>query len=150
MTGERVYSYLAPPDLWNRRQETGKSVAELFAGEGLGLSKAQNDRVMGWYDLKEWLHPFEDETGRAAANLRVFSSCVNLIRCIPALQFDPKNPNDAAREPHEITHGPDAIRYFVAGRPRPNPAPRKEGRYHFASERPGKDPAGRGEKVRVL
>ena len=150
MTGETVRAYFAPPDLWNRRQDTGRSVAQAFAAEGIPLSKAQNNRVMGWYDLKEWLHPYEDETGLPAANLRVFESCVNLIRCIPALQFDSKNPNDAAGEPHEITHGPDAIRYFCAGRPRPNrPEPKPE-HYNFTIEKPQKDPAGRGEKVRVL
>jgi phage terminase large subunit len=42
---------------------------------------------------------------------------------LPLLQFDEKNPNDTKREPHEITHAPDAIRYFVAGRPMPAQKP---------------------------
>ncbi|MBQ9986497.1 MAG: hypothetical protein IJP38_09370 [Oscillospiraceae bacterium] len=33
--------------------------------------------------------------------------------------MDSRNPNDTARTPHELTHAPDAIRYFVAGRPVP-------------------------------
>jgi hypothetical protein len=35
-----------------------------------------------------------------------------LIRCIPELQYDEKKVNDAAIEPHEITHSVDALRYF--------------------------------------
>ena len=37
---------------------------------------------------------------------------MNLIRTLPALQHDDKNPNDVATEPHELTHIPDALRYF--------------------------------------
>ena len=44
------------------------------------------------------------------------SNCINIIRCIPQLQYDEKNPNDTSREPHEITHGPDAIRGFCIER----------------------------------
>lgn len=121
--GERIDVYLAPPDLYNRRQDTGKSAAEVFADNGILLVKAQNDRVMGWYNLKEWLRPIEGKDGKKAANLRIFRNCRNLIRTLPLLQFDNKNPNDCAREPHEITHAPDALRYFVAGRPLPTEAP---------------------------
>ena len=52
---EPLYAIYAPPDLWNRRQDTGKSAAELFGEHGLWLQKAENDRIQGWYDLKEWL-----------------------------------------------------------------------------------------------
>ena len=53
--GERIYQTIAPPDLWNRRQDSGKSAAELFYEQGVTLVKAQNNRVMGWMDLHEWL-----------------------------------------------------------------------------------------------
>ena len=41
--------------LWNRRQDTGKSAAEIFAECGVPLTKADNRRVQGWYDMAEWL-----------------------------------------------------------------------------------------------
>ena len=41
-----------------------------------------------------------------------FRNCRNLIRCLPLLQYDARRPSDAANEPHEITHGPDALRGF--------------------------------------
>lgn len=125
-TCEKVYSNIAPPDLWNRRQDTGKSAAQIFAENGVPLVSAQNDRVQGWYNLKEWLSPMKDEMGATIAPLRIFSNCKNLIRTLPSLTIDPKNPNDVANTPHELTHAPDAIRYFVAGRPAPSVAPREE------------------------
>lgn len=114
---EDIYAYIAPPDLWNRRQDTGRSVAEIFASYGIPLVKANNDRVQGWLDLKEWLKPVRDEFGGETPRLRVFSNCTELIRTLPGVQIDKKNPNDVAKEPHELTHAPDALRYFVAGRP---------------------------------
>ncbi|MFA9381816.1 MAG: terminase large subunit domain-containing protein [Acetanaerobacterium sp.] len=123
VTIEKIYQYIAPPDLWNRRQDTGKSVADIFSEQGMPLTKAQNNRVMGWYNLKEWLQPVQDEAGAMIANIRIFENCENLIYCLPELQFDDKDPNDCATEPHEITHAPDALRYFVAGRPRPTVIP---------------------------
>lgn len=122
--GEKDVSvYYAPPDLYNRRQDTGKSVAEIFSEYGILLSKSENNRVQGWYNLKEWLTPFVDERGIKTANLVIFENCTNLIRTLPALTFDGANPNDVATHPHEITHAPDAIRYFVAGRPAPTAKP---------------------------
>lgn len=115
--GEDIFQYLAPPDLWNRRQDTGRSVAEIFSENGIYLTKAQNQRIDGWLDMKEQLKVHQGENGERYAYLRVMQSCRNLIRCIPMLQFDDKRPSDAATEPHEVTHAPDAIRYFCAGRP---------------------------------
>lgn len=117
VAGEPVQLYYAPPDLWNRRQDTGKSVAEIFLDNGIMLVKTSNNRESGWLNLKEWLNPYTDETGTETANLVIFEGCTNLIRCLPALVYDKKNPNDVATEPHEITHAPDALRYFVSGRP---------------------------------
>lgn len=118
-TTEKLYASIAPPDLWNRRQDTGKSAAEIFSENGVPLIAAKNERVQGWYNLKEWLSPRRDETGSRCAYLRIFSNCINLIRTLPAVTVDSINPNDVAKTPHELTHAPDAIRYFVAGRPIP-------------------------------
>ncbi len=129
--GETYYAALAPPDLFNRRQETGRSAAEIFAENGVDLTRSRSDRVQGWYDLKEWLAPYEDETciteanpKGMTANLLIFDTCANLIRCLPQLQHDERDPNDVSNTPHEITHGPDALRYFVTGRPAAAAVPR--------------------------
>lgn len=115
---EHIYAYIAPPDLWNRRNDTGKSATEIFAENGIPLVRASNDRVQGWYNLKEWLKPYYDN-GVKIANLRIFKNCTELIRCLPSLQHDKRNPDDVSDTPHELTHAPDALRYFVSGRPAP-------------------------------
>ena len=113
MAGERdIYAYLAPPDLFNRRQETGRSVADIFAENGIYLTKTSNDRVDGWMAMHEMLKVRPDETGEPTALLRIWPKCVNLIRCLPLLQYDSRRVNDVANEPHEITHAPDALRGF--------------------------------------
>ena len=53
--GESLRATLAPPDLWNRRQETGRSAADYFAEAGLPLTRTSNDRVNGWRAVREWL-----------------------------------------------------------------------------------------------
>lgn len=120
MTNEPIHEYFAPPDLWNRRQETGKSAMELFYDNGITLTKANNERVQGWLNVKEWLAVYDDEQEIPTASVQIFSNCTNLIRCLSNVKADERDANDVAREPHELTHAPDAMRYFFAGRPSPN------------------------------
>lgn len=120
--GENIDQWLAPPDLWNRRNDTGRSVADIFVEQDIPLTRVDNDRINGWQDVHEWLKPYDtvDEvTGepKKAAGLRFFRSCRNVIRCLPMIQYDEHKANDVAKEPHELTHAPDAIRYFCSGRP---------------------------------
>lgn len=147
---EYIYETFAPPDLWNRQKDSGKSIAELYYENGVRFTKVDNSRIQGWVNLKEWLKPYSDETGAAIADLRIFRNCDNLIRTIPMLQFDKKDPNDVATEPHEITHAPDAIRYFCAGRPKGKAIKKPKPIYNFEFEKPKKDPLGRGETQRVI
>lgn len=109
------YMYIsASPDLWNRRQETGQSGKDIMQKAGLKkLLKANDSRVIGWRTLREFLTPYEDGQGIKTAKLRIFSTCYNLIRCLPALQHDKHNPEDAAGQPHEITHAPESLRYGI-------------------------------------
>lgn len=117
--GEKIHTYFAPPDLWNRQRETGASTAELFLQNGIVLVKASNNRIQGWYNLKEWLKPFTNERGVMTSPLTFFKNhCPNLVRCLPQVQCDEKNPNDVSDTPHELTHSCDAIRYLFSGRPR--------------------------------
>ena len=114
------YSY-APPDLWNRRNDTGKSAYEIFRENGVKLTKSSNDRIVGWYAVQEHLKiekQKDEQTGKEIrrSKLRIFNTCRNLIRTLPVVQRDEKNPNDVAKNPHELTHAPDAIRGFCIER----------------------------------
>lgn len=127
--GEDIRERLAPPDLWNAQSATGKSTALLFDESGFALTRANNDRIAGWMAIKELLKPFEqlqpDGTKIKTARLKIFRTCSNLIRTLPLLQFDEKKINDAATEPHEVTHAPDALRYFAISWTYP-PAPQEK------------------------
>ncbi len=112
---ERIYATLAPPDLWARSQESGRSKALLFAENGLHFTKTANDRETGWLSIKELLR--QDKDGRV--RLHIFRNCLEIIKCLPMLQIDPLHPTDTMTEPHDITHAPDALRGFAIYYARP-------------------------------
>lgn len=145
-----VQRYYAPPDLWARRQETGRSVAMWFAEKGIPLTKTNNSRVAGWYAVHEWLKPHIGETGEQTADLKIFSRCTNLIRTLPELQIDDKNPDDVSNEPHELTHAPDALRGFCIMMPPASKALDKKPIYNFEFEKPKPSALGQGGKINVV
>ncbi len=108
---EHVEEYIAPPDLWNRRQDTGRSAAEIFAQNGVPLVKAGSSRIDGWLNVKEYLR-----VSQGKPRLLIFSACTPLLRCLPLLRHDKLRTGDAAKEPHDITHSPDALRYWCSRR----------------------------------
>jgi phage terminase large subunit len=115
--GDEISVRLAPPDLWGRSKDSGRTVIGIFAEGGLYFCKAENGRVQGWMALREWLRPRRDERGELGGRLQIFATCPNLIRTLPLLQFDKRDPNDVATQPHELTHAPDALRYFASAYP---------------------------------
>ena len=140
---QNKYKYIyAPPDLWNRNRDTGKSTAELFYEGGVDLVKASNNRIAGWLNVKEWLRVKKvrhEQTGELYedSDLKIFSNCLNLIKYLPQLQHDEKEPNDVATEPHEPTHITDALRYFCVSRTAPTKEIiNKEITFNFDFERP--------------
>lgn len=125
IAAEGVEFVYAPPDLWNRNRDTGRSTAEIFQLSGVTLVQTSNDRKQGWMDVKEWLRPItlrNEQTGEEyiTARLRFLNDAVpNTWRCMTNILTDERNANDAAHDPHELTHLPDSIRAFCAGRPIP-------------------------------
>ena len=114
-TTEFIISTFASPDLWNRRQETGVSGAEIMIQNGLfGLTPANNKRIEGWRIVRESLQKKTDMFGNKTPQLQIFNTCAELVKNLPLLRFDPKKPEDAASTPHEVTHAPESLRYFFA------------------------------------
>ena len=111
--GEDAEFAVCSPDLWNRRQDSGKSGFEIMQ-KCFGMppmTPADNRRIPGWRILREYLsakngHPF----------IRISSACKELRECIPALLCDADRPEDACDNPHSITHAPEALRYAVMSR----------------------------------
>ena len=120
----------APPDLENRKSDSGKSSFDIFRTHKENLTRADNRRIDGWMAVKEWIKPYEtrdEQTGDVikTSRLKIFSNCTNLIRTLPQIQRDEKEPNDCANTPHELTHAPDALRYFCIMRQVPTIEPVK-------------------------
>ena len=108
-SNENIYITLAPPDMWGRSQESGRRKADMFYDDGLQVTKSSNDREAGWLSIKELLADGPD----GAPRLQIFDTCTKLINDLPSLIRDAKKPTDCSKEPHDITHVPDALRYFA-------------------------------------
>ena len=123
--GDNYQCIYAPPDLWQRKSNTGEDSYQVFDRYGIRLTKSNNDRVQGWYAVKEYLkilNSKDEVTGEPikTSKLKVFRNCLNLIRTLPQLQMDEKNPNDVSNQPHELTHINDALRGWCIERlPKP-------------------------------
>jgi len=116
--GENIKEFYCPPDLDNRRQDSGKSALQIFGEHGIIFSISSNDRVNGWLATKELLKIYDsvdEHTGDPirTSDLKIFSNCRNLIKHLPVAQQDSKNPNDVSSVPHNITHSLDALRGFA-------------------------------------
>ena len=114
---------VASPDLWNRRQDTGKSGFEIMQSvTGMPpMICADNRRIPGWRVLREHL-----AHKSSPPKLKICCTCVELIHSLPALLCDTLRPEDASSEPHAITHAPEALRYAVMSRISPPEEPIKD------------------------
>lgn len=92
--------------------------------------------------------------GPALPRLRIFDTCANLIRTLPALRHDERKPEDAAVTPHELTHAPDALRgfctYWSTVAHAPEAAVHDILRDDFNMKKPTAGPLGQGGKYRVI
>lgn len=125
MFGENIMVTYAPPDLWNRQRETGRTIAEIFALTNCPLTKSDNNRVQGHMIMRSMLmdvplaDPYVIEVyggkGKAPDKLPAlmfFDDVGGVIKDVQSIQADETNPNDCSKDPHELTHCVDAC---VAG-----------------------------------
>ncbi len=112
LPSERISITFAPPDMWSRQKDTGKTMAELFFLNGVPILRADNNRVQGWLQVRDALMLRDD----GKPNLMFFNNCTETVEDLKAIQTDDKNPNDCAKEPHEVTHAPDMVRYYCVSR----------------------------------
>jgi hypothetical protein len=83
------------------------SIAHAYYKEfGSSITKAKNDRIPGWALVEEQMRVRDDGLPR----LLIHSTCVNLIRTLPAAPRDIKNPDDV--DTHAEEHALDALRYL--------------------------------------
>ncbi|MCL1829384.1 MAG: phage terminase large subunit [Oscillospiraceae bacterium] len=114
---EKIEATFAPPDMWSTLKDTGKTMAEVFALNGIGLIRASNNRVQGHLQIHELLAERDVPGAREKRpGIVFFENCKNIISDIQAIRADERNPNDCAKEPHDVTHTVDALRYFAVSR----------------------------------
>ena len=113
LSGVSVEYAVASPDLWNRRQDSGKSGFEIMQSVfGMPpMIPADDRRIPGWRVLKEYLSAREGKP-----RLFICRNCYELIHSMQSLLCDKNRAEDASSEPHSITHTPEALRYAVMSR----------------------------------
>jgi hypothetical protein len=102
------------------KEDGGPSLAERM--RGIPWYGADNSRVPGWDQLRARLIGIDDKPA-----LYVFSTCINLIRTLPALQHDTHKPEDLDSSGED--HAADGLRYGLMSRPWVAPAPAKDKPY---------------------
>jgi len=117
---ENINYVKASPDMWQERgliskASGGESIAETFLSKGVPLEAADNRRVMGWTQIREYLKDGPD----GHPHLIVFSNCTELIRTLPELIHDEKKVEDVDEKCED--HAPEALRYGLMSRPIPAP-----------------------------
>ena len=132
IAGVHVEYAVASPDLWNRRQDSGKSGIEIMQSvKGMPQMVCADDRrIAGWRALKEYLSQREGKP-----RLFVCKSCRELIHSMQSLLCDKNRVEDAANEPHGITHAPEALRYAVMSRYEYNPPASEELPFSFTKKK---------------
>ena len=87
----------ADPAMWIRANDSGRTLADIYADEGVIMQPGSNDRINGW----QVVHEFLRDDAEGVPMLQVFDTCHELIRNIPALVHDEHRVEDVN------TDGPD-------------------------------------------
>jgi hypothetical protein len=107
--GEPVTYGLADPALWNgsgdHNNKEGKSVAQMYLDAGVSWQPANNDRKAGLAVVHDMLSIADD----GLPKLQFFSTCISIIRTLPALPYDKHKVDDVDTKADD--HDYDALRY---------------------------------------
>jgi hypothetical protein len=115
---ENIESTYAPPDLFAVSSQTGKASSAVWSENGIDLTKTKNDVEEGCLLMTEWLHPIElqnEQTGERYKTAKMTideDAAPELVKSLVSIQKDKNNPKVYAKQPHNLTHSVDAIRYF--------------------------------------
>jgi hypothetical protein len=126
--GDRITYGVIDPSAYSN--QSGPSHAERMAMEGILFRKADNNRIGGWDIVRDRLCGIDGDAevgyGVGTPMWYVFSTCVHIIRTLPALQHDLNDPEDCDTDGED--HAPDALRYGFMSRPwrRPRATPPPE------------------------
>lgn len=106
----------ADPHFWDSRPDSSNvglltSAAEMYASEGLHLTKGNNDRRSGKRTISTMMMNLPD----GKPGLVICDNCKGLIRQLQNLQHDPRDPEDVYTTNKSDDHLYDAFRYGLSG-----------------------------------
>jgi len=107
LTVHNIDYSVADPSIF--KEEGGESIGEKFFKNGVNFQRADNVRLAGWENIRSRLNGDGEKP-----TLYFFSTCINLIRTLPALQHDRRHPEDLDTDAED--HLADALRYGVNSR----------------------------------
>ena len=123
LSGNEDIEYtVASPDMWHKRGGgyttkdgvmKGESIADTFMDAGLWIEKADNERLLGWNRMREFMKMQPD--GKPL--WIIFNTCANLIRTLPQMIHDDKRVEDVADGIED--HAVESCRYGLMSRPQP-------------------------------
>jgi hypothetical protein len=100
------------PSMFNNTAGTGTTVAGQYNSNGVILTRAKNQRIGGWQNVRRYMAPSPVD---GVIRLKVFDNCVNLIRTLPQMRYDKGNSEDLDTKDED--HAVDALRYLLGCRP---------------------------------
>lgn len=120
LPGEKFTFTFADPSMWTKRttEIIAKSTAQAYSENGVLLTKADNDQRSKISKTRQALANIHD----SKPAVMIFDTCPNLIRTLPALMSDPKNPETILDGQED--HPWDSFAYGLTNWTAPNaPAP---------------------------
>jgi hypothetical protein len=118
-----IHLTICDPAMWIRNPQNSQnpfssapssmSIADIMLFAGIPGIKANNDRINGWNNMREYLHWNETKSSK----LKIFKNCKETIRVIPIQVHDEHRVEDINTRGED--HIPDALRYLLMhlGRP---------------------------------
>jgi hypothetical protein len=111
--GIKVRYTVGDTAMWTPDGQTGETIAETFARNGVPMQQADKDRINGWQRFRAWLKDAPD----GVPWLQSSPNCAYFNRTIPALVSDDHKPEDVDSDGED--HAADEARYFFMSRPHP-------------------------------
>jgi hypothetical protein len=109
---EHIAATVIDPSTFSNVAGLGTTVAAQYNAQGVIVTRAKNQRIGGWQNMRRYMmpHPVDGEV-----RLKIFRTCDNLIRTIPLMRHDQRNPEDL--DSRDEDHAVDALRYLLGCRP---------------------------------
>lgn len=112
--GEKIQETIADPSVFNLANNdrlAGRSYADVWEENDLFAVRGMNRRIPGWARLREGFKNVDELDGKPV--IQIMDCCKGLIRELPRLIWDDRDPEDVDDRPGNDHHS-DTARYICA------------------------------------